>query len=196
MKKMMNKNKLFTILLILVIITIIIGIFYLTIIDNESKLLIINNIKNYFKNIKTIPNTNDIIFKTIFSNLSLIIIIWLLGISILGLPIIIILFLFKIFQTTFTFTSIIYTYKYKGIILSLIYIIPHIINIFILLILTYYALNFGIMIYKIIFKKKEYNKNIIVNRYIKILIFTISTILITSIIEVYIIPKIIYTLYF
>ena len=196
MKKIMNKNKLFTILLILVIITIIIGIFYLTIIDNESKLLIINNIKNYFKNIKTIPNTNDIIFKTIFSNLSLIIIIWLLGISILGLPIIIILFLFKIFQTTFTFTSIIYTYKYKGIILSLIYIIPHIITIFILLILTYYSLNFGIMIYKIIFKKKEYNKNIIVNRYIKILIFTISTILITSIIEVYIIPKIIYTLYF
>ena len=78
----------------------------------------------------------------------------------------------------------------KRVILTLIYIIPHIMNLFITILLSYYSIHFSIMLFNLLFRKQEYSKKRIVNRYIKILIFSTIAYITSSVIEVYVVPKI------
>ena len=77
------------------------------------------------------------------SNTIYIVLIWLLGISILGIPIIIIILILKSFTIGFTISSILYFYKFKGLIIAIIYIIPLLINLFAIIYLSYYAIMFS-----------------------------------------------------
>lgn len=192
-----KQNKTLTILLIILIISLVLGIFYITRLTNSNKNLISKDITNYLNSVeKQNINTTPIYIKTIASNTTTNIIIWLLGISLIGIPITLILFIFKSFSTTFTFTSLIYNYGFKGILLAIIYIIPHIINLFIIFILTYYSLSFSIMLFNYLFRKKEYNRRLIVKRYFKILLISLVITILTTSIEIYLIPYIIKYLYF
>lgn len=195
--KNISKNKTLTILIIITIISALLGIFYLTVLNDTTKEIITTSINNYLNTIKTNEiKYFELLTKSLSSNLILLTIIWLLGISLIGTPIILILLGFKTFSLSFTFTSIIYNFKIKGIILSSIYIIPHLINLFIIFFLSYYSINFSIMLFNNLFRKKDYNKNLIVKRYIKILIISLTIIMISSLIEIFIIPYLIKYLYF
>jgi len=187
------KNKKLTILLLLVLISSLIGLFFITILKETNKEIIINSLDNYLEIIKNNKLTYQ---NSLINNILVILIIWLLGISLIGIPIVLILLMFKTFSITFTYTSIIAIYKFKGILLSSIYIIPHIINLLVMFFLSYYSINFSIMLFNNLFRKKSYNKNLIVKTYLKILIISLILIIISTIIEIYIIPNIIKFIYF
>lgn len=189
--KNIKENKLFTILLIITILSILLGILFPAILTTDNKELIKTSITDYFtaidnNKIEYIKSLITILSNNIFVTIS----IWLLGISIIGIIIIIIEVFIKGFIVGFSFTSILVTYGIKGILIGIIYTISNILSLLITFLLSYYAISFSIMIYKTIFKKKNYPKEIIVKRYIKIGLLALLSSIVISLIEVFIIPKV------
>lgn len=183
-------NKLLLILLICTIISFILGCLFISIVDNNGRSLIKESINSYFDGIfdgKTnyINGLYTILPRNIFTN----IIIWLVGISIVGIIIVSCLLLFKSFLVGFSLSSIIYTYGFKGILISIIYMISEVINLFIIFLLTYYSISFSILLFNYLFRKKEYNRRIIMKRYIKIFIICLGITILNSLISIFLIPN-------
>ena len=183
-------NKLLLILLICTIISFILGCLFISIVDNNGRSLIKESINSYFDGIfdgKTnyINGLYTILPRNIFTN----IIIWLVGISIIGIIIVSCLLLFKSFLVGFSLSSIIYTYGFKGILISIIYMISEVINLFIIFLLTYYSISFSILLFNYLFRKKEYNRRIIMKRYIKIFIICLGITILNSLISIFLIPN-------
>lgn len=200
MKKKLQKlkiNKLLTLLLILSVVFFLLGFFYITILNNDNKLLIKENTNNYLNAIKsgTLKYETTLI-KTATSNILSNLLIWLLGISLIGIIFIFLIYIFKCFLLSFTFTSIIYNLGLKGLLFAIIYSIPLLINLITCFFLTYYAISFSLMLFNYFFGKKDYNRRVIVKRYIKILIITLVLALLSSIIETFLIPLLIKIIYF
>lgn len=194
MKELINKvkqNKLLFILLLIMILFTILGILFPALINSENKVLIKNSIENFMTSID--KNNIDYIsafISSLTNNIIVTALIWILGISIIGVPIILISIAFKSFLTGFSITSIFITYGIKGTLIAIVYTLPNIINQLESFLLGYYAISFSIMIYKSVFKKETRNWQPIVKRYIKIGIFFIIFSIVVSIIESYLIPKI------
>lgn len=189
MKKNIIKNKKLFRLIIVILISIILGILYIAILSKSNKAMIKENLEIYFSSLNKF-NYSKAITNILITNSLYVVGIWLLGISIIGVPIIIVLLLYKSFTLGFTISSIIYFYKFKGIIISLIYIIPLLINLYLILFLSYYSLTFSNNLNRLLFLKKELNFRNIMRRYIKILIFVLIGIFISSLIEGFVIPNI------
>lgn len=187
--KKISKNKLLLFLIIITIISILLGIFFIAVISNDNQELIKSTINSYFLDI----NENKIqylknLWSILTSNLFLILFIWIMGISIIGIIISLILLIYKSFLIGFSFTSILYTYGFKGVISGIIYIFPEIINLFIVFILTYYSISFSILLFNYLFKKKEYNR-IFVRRYLKLLVISSLIIIFSTLISTFVIPN-------
>ena len=188
-RKIRKSNKLILKLMIISIISVLIGIFYIAILSNSNKVLIKENLETYFESLNKL-NYIKALIKCLTSNMITISSIWLLGISIIGVFLIIIILIIKSFALGFTISSLIYFYKLKGIIISTIYIIPLIINLFVIIILSYYWIIFYKNLNRLLFLKKDVNFKNIMRKYIKILLFSTICIVISSLIEIYIVPNI------
>lgn len=194
MKELFNKlksKKLLTTLLVIIIISFIIGLLFISIISKSNQELIKKTLDNFFIGIKNSElNYQHALISSLTSNLLINFLIWILGISIIGIPVVILILISKSFILGFSISSIIYNYSFKGIPYTIIYIIPHIINLFIILVLGYYSIKFSLMLFNLLFRKKDYSKKIIVKRYIKLLIYSTILFITSSVIEVYIVPNI------
>lgn len=192
MKYLVNKilkRKLLSLMFFIVLISLIFSFIFINILSNDNKDIIRISVNNFMNSIYT----NKIIYKDIFfkgftTNLILYLFIWFLGISIIGIPILLIILFISTFITSFTFFSIIYTFKVYGILLGSIYIIPHLLNFFFYFILIYYSLSFSKTLFNYFFRKKECNRRVLVRRYVKLLLFSFIFIFFTSIIETFFVP--------
>ena len=185
----MKKRKLFSSLLFIFIISFLLGIFFIFFISDNNKVIVKDGIELYFNGLSNLNYTDNFIVGLI-NNIGLALIIWLLGISIFGCFIIFIIYFIKCFVVSFSFSSIIYVYGFKGIILSSIYSICYFINLGILFVLSYYAISFSVLLFKYFFKNKDYNRIIIVKRYFKVFIVCCLCIVLNLIIDSYLIPRI------
>lgn len=200
MDKLKNKikfdKKLLIFSIVIAIIGIISGSILVTILNHNDKILLEQHLNNFLNNIEN--NKLDYIFvlkNNIITNILYIIIIWLLGISIIGLPIIVILYFFKNFILGFSIGSILTCFKLKGIIFSIIYIFPSgIFYLIVLSILTMYSLSFSIKIIYSIIKKTNINFKLIINKYAYILIFSLIITIITSLYDTFAMPNLIKSL--
>ena len=187
-----KKTNLFTICII--ILGIISGSIFLIIISDKDKSLVITRITEFISKI----NTNDInnieaLKNSLIENSIYVLLMFLLSASIVGIIINIFLTYLRGFIAGFTISSFILTYKYKGIIASLIYTFPTIIIKFIItLLISTYSFTFTILLIKSIFNKTN---NILVKKYIKkyflILGICLVLVIITSISEAFLFPSII-----
>lgn len=144
--------------------------------------LIKNNKLNYINTFK-----DSIIFNYLY-----IIIIWTLGVSIIGIPIIFFMFFGKSFTLGFTLSTIIKNYGIKGCLLSLGYVFPHyIINILVFLILTAYSTILSLKMIKSILRKKNIDFKPIMKKYSFILLISLILILLTSLYESFIMPTVV-----
>ncbi len=193
MKKIINKlkdKKQFILIFLICVVAFIIGVLLPSILNEENRKIIETSLNSFFDTIKNNQlKTNELLFKTLTSNIIIDLILWLLGISIIGIPIVIILLSYKSLSLGFTISSIISTYKLNGIIKALIYIVPNTINLFIFFVISYYSISFSLMLFNYLFRKKEYNKKIIVKRYLKLLVISIIILIFSSVIETYVVPK-------
>lgn len=187
-----NKKTLlfFTILLIIGIIA---GSIFMAILSETDKKIVIDYFNNYISNIENNKlNYLESIKNGLFNNLLYIIIIWILGISIIGIPIVTIMFFIKSFTLGFSIASIVFNYKLKGCLLNFINIFPHqMIYFLIYMLITTYSIFFSLKMINSIINKKNMDFKIMMNKYVKILIISVIAITIGIIIETFITPLLI-----
>lgn len=189
MKKVhMPKNKLLVKLLFISVISILLGIFYMAIISKQNKESVEESLKLFFQSINKL-NYQKAIVNCFSSNIFYLLAIWLLGISIIGIPFILLILILKSFILGFSISSILYFYKLKGILIALIYIIPLVLNLLTILFLGYYAIIFSKNLIRLLFLKKEIRFKNIMRRYSKIFLFCLGMIIISSILEIYVVPS-------
>ena len=146
-----NNKKILMSLVVLLVIAITAGSLFLTILSKTDQQLVTQYIS-------TLKNS-------IWNNVGYVVFIWLLGISIIGLPIVLFFFFSKIFVLGFSIGSFVLTYRFKGLLYATIYIIPFsIINIGVYILLALYAIKMSNNLIYSIFKKKEINVKKIINR--------------------------------
>lgn len=184
----MPKNKLLVKLLFISVISILLGIFYMAIISKQNKESVEESLKLFFQSINKL-NYQKAIVNCFSSNIFYLLAIWLLGISIIGIPFILLILILKSFILGFSISSILYFYKLKGILIALIYIIPLILNLLTILFLGYYAIIFSKNLIRLLFLKKEIRFKNIMRRYSKIFLFCLGMIIISSILEIYVVPS-------
>ena len=178
-------------LIIIIIIGIIVGILFSNILSTEDNKLVTNKITEYFNNLKNDVPINYLknLLSSLKNNLLYIGIIWILGLSVIGLLFNNFILFFKSFVLGFSIGSIINIYLYNGLILSFLYVFPSlIINIIVLLIMTYFANDFSMKLFNLLFRKKEIKFSLIIKRYSKILLCLSIILIISSLIETFIMP--------
>lgn len=190
MLKFIKNNKLLFILIVLTLISLISGILFNTLIDASTKKDITNNINSLITNYNSQSNLIKSFIPTFTSSLFLDLLIWIFGISIIGCIIVLFLFLFKVFIFGFEFVSLLVNLNLGRIIFILIYMLPSLFNLVIYFILTLFSISYSISLFKILFLKKNYNLSNITKKYVKILGVSLLFSFLSSIIEVFIIPKI------
>lgn len=184
-----KQKKLYRIIITLMIFGIISGILFIFFISKESKTKALVSTKNFFDlmNTSTGVNYGKSLLNTLVNNIGYVLLIWLLGISIIGLPITIVLAFMKSFIVGFSISSIISCYKAKGILGAFLYVFPHqIIILFIYLLLSFYSISFSIKLFKSLFLKQTINFRVVMQKYIKILLISLIGIIIVSLYEVFI----------
>lgn len=184
-----KQKKLYYFLIGLIIVGMLSGILFWFIISNEDKLLVTTDLTNFFNCIKDGNNINygASLLNSCITNLLYVILIWLLGISIIGLPIILIMLSIKSFIVGFSISSIIAIYGLKGAIGALVYVFPHQITFLLLLILLgFYATSFCIKLFKYLFLKQIINFKDAMRKYLKILIISSIAAVLISLFETFI----------
>lgn len=184
-----KKINLFVIFVILL--GIISGSIFLMVLSENDKTLVINQITTFISNINTNNISNLDAFKNaIYENFIFIILIWILGMSIIGIIINIFLVYMKGFIIGFSLSSFFLVYKYKGLLAGLIYAFPtSIINIIITTIVGVYSILFTIYLWKSIFLKEHTNSlSKFLKKYLLILIICLVLALISSLCEAYLVP--------
>ena len=194
----LKKIKALYFLIGLSIIAFIFGIFFTTILSNKDVSIVKDYITTFISNIHDNHlNFFNILKETWLTNMVLIIIIWLLGISVIGIPVVIFFYFFKIFSLGFALSSFVLTYKTKGIIFSFLYLFPNeIIKYFAYTLIVVNSIKISKKIIQSIIKKESINFNNLLKKYSKILLITVIILSISTLYETFVIPFIFNKLYF
>lgn len=198
MKKQMDKLKNKTIsnkktivfLVGLFLIGLIAGSIFITIISKSDQALV----KEYIKEFVNKADKNKLNYLEALKNASLsnglfIVIVWLLGFSIIGIPIVIFMYFSKAFILGFSLSSFILQYKFKGLLLALIYFFPHhVVNILAYTLIMIYSLKISFILINSIIKKKTISFKAIMNRYLIVFAVSIGMVIVASLYECFVVP--------
>ena len=191
--KLREQKKIYIFLIIVMIIGMLLGIIYAIILNKSDHALVTTSLDSFFTSIKN----NDIDYKSalinsLIGNISFVTFIFLLGISIIGIPIIIFSLATSSFIFGFSLSSIIYTYHLNGILKSITYLFPHqLITLLMSLFLGFYALYFGIKLFKYLFRGVDINLRGSMKRYIQVYVTVLLIFIGCSFIEVFLSPALI-----
>lgn len=170
------------------------GAVFGNIISVNDKTLVIDKIKLFISNINSDSINGIEVFKNGISvNMLYLGIIWIMGMTFVGVVLNVVILFIKSFILGFSLASFIMVYSYKGLILSLIYLLfGQILNILVIVMVTIYGIMFSSKLNLIIFKNKQDN-NILkfFRNYVFILIIAIIVSIISSISEAFLLPAII-----
>lgn len=154
----------------------------------------LNEIKTSLESFFTMTKQNQLqpiqaFFQTFGANISFAIAIWILGISVIGAPLMIVLFFMKAFTLGFTIASLIKIYHMKGLLYSFIYVFPHqVINLLVFTFFIMFSMSLSITLFQALIKKKTVDFSKIMNRYLFVLVFTVVILIITALLEIYLMP--------
>lgn len=188
----MPDKKINTFVLFIILLGIISGAIFLVVLKEVDRSLVIEKINTFFNSINTnnISNTKAAT-DAFIENLIFIVIIWVLGMSIIGIVINIFLIYLKSFMIGFSISSFFLTFKYKGLLAAFIYVFPtSIINILVYLLLGVYSIIFTINLWKIIFiKDRELNMKRFIKKYFLVFAICLVLIIISSLTEGFLVPS-------
>jgi len=191
-KVKIDKN-LLVFLFVLGIVGIIAGSIFVTILNNSDKTLVNEHLNTFLNNIK--DNKADYLFvlkNNLGTNLIYVLLIWLLGISVIGLPIILIMFFSKVFILGFSIGSIMSCYGVKGTLFALAYVFPgQVLSVIGISLITMYAISFSFKLIYAILKKKTIDFKILINKYFKIFIIILLLIVIMNLYDTFVMPNIV-----
>ncbi len=185
MKKLIN-DKIIKIASILLILGIISGIVFLLITSSLDKMIIKDEINSYINGFNSKVSINS--FLTSFKyNIIYFIIITISGIFYLFSPLIIFVNYYKGLQIGFLMSSIILTFKSKGILLMLVSLFPHIIFMSIsIIIYSSIMLNISYKLMKATYNEESINLKIFVKKVLLLFLIGIVISLIGTLLEVFV----------
>lgn len=188
--KVTNKKKMLTFLLGILLIGILAGSLFIVMLNSSDKTLIKDYLEQFTSSVENHKlNYVQALISSLGTNLFFVIIIWLLGISVIGLPIMIFFYFSKAFILGFSVSSIIYQYKLKGCLLAFFYIFPHhIVNLLLYTFLMVYSTRLSLHISKMLLAKKTLDFKRIMARYSMVLLISVIGVVITSLFEVFVMP--------
>ena len=181
-------------IIIILFLGVISGAIFSNIIDLNDQKIVLEKITLFITNINNNTLNNIHALKnSIITNISYLLIIWILGMTIIGIIINIFILYLKGFIFGFSLASFILTYSYKGIILSILYtLFGQLLNIITISMLTIYSIMFTSNLLKQIIKSK-YNLNLPKHfkNYTLIFLITIIITIISSLSETFLFPTLI-----
>lgn len=177
----------------IIIFGVIAGAIFSNIVGINDRNLVIEKIKIFIENVNLNKIDNIIAFKNSISiNCLYLFIIWIFGMTIIGILFNIFLLFIKGFVVGFSLASFILTYGYKGIILSILYLtFGQLINIFVVMIGCIYSIMFTVKLFRLIFKGNSDNFRVFLKNYFLILIILLVISLISSLSESFLLPALI-----
>lgn len=184
-----NKN-LFIFLIVLVMIGISSGSVFVTFLNGNDKVMVNNYLNDFLNSINLSKlNYSVSLVNTLIFTLGFAIMIWIFGISIVGFLFILIMLFVKSFSLGFSLGSIIINFKFKGILLSFLYIVPHhVINMMVYILLSSYALILSYKLFNSFVKKTTFDFKNIFRKYCFVLLFSLIILFLSSLYEVYCVP--------
>ncbi len=177
---------------IIFLVGVVLGSLFINFITNDDKKLLIEQVSTFFSNVKKL--TSDIFgfesfLSILFNNLLVLSIIFVLGISMIGIPIVIFILFFKGFMLGTTISTIILKYSIKGIIGIILYIFPVcILSICVYLFMCFYAIYASIKFLRAFLKKDTLNFKQFLGKYLLSFIVSITLILLLSLLDAYLTP--------
>lgn len=185
MKKLIN-DKIIKIASILLILGILSGVVFLLITSSLDKMIIKDEINSYINGFNSKVSINS--FLTSFKyNIIYFIIITISGIFYLFSPLIIFVNYYKGLQIGFLMSSIILTFKTKGILLMLVSLFPHIIFMsFSIIIYSSIMLNISYKLMKATYNEESINLKIFVKKVLLLFLIGIVISLVGTLLEVFV----------
>lgn len=189
-KKIHTNKRMLVFLFTLLFMAVLFGSFFATKLSTNDLEEIKSSLDTFFSMTKQNKlNPLPAFFQSFGANIMFTIAIWILGISVIGAPLMIVLFFMKAFTLGFTIASMIKIYRLKGLLYSLIYIFPHqVINLLAFIFFIMFSMSLSITLFQALLKKKTVDFSKVMNRYVFILAITISILIITSLLEIYLMP--------
>ncbi|MHC6179463.1 stage II sporulation protein M [Clostridium sp. JNZ X4-2] len=149
-KHIKNNFWLYVISLLCLFTGIVLGIYSVRYMGGFEKSDLVNYLKNFTTTIDSgSVNYKSILFQTLKNNIPVILAIWFLGLTMIGIPIILVIDIVKGFTIGFSMSFIISQMGIKGIWISLLGILPqNIIYIPCIILSSVFAMEFSLMIFK------------------------------------------------
>lgn len=187
-----NKN-LFVFLVVIIAVGIAAGSIFVTVLNADDKAMVNEYLSSFLSSLNgNNLNYSGTLINTLIFTIGMAVLIWLLGISVIGFALILLFLFIKAFSLGFLIASIIINFNFKGVLMALAYVVPHhIINMMIYLLISSYALVLSYKLISSFTKKKNFDFKNIFNRYLFILLFSVVVLLISVLYEVYLAPKLI-----
>lgn len=189
MDKLFNVDKkTLVFLLIISFIGLLTGSIFMTVLDGTDKSLVSDTLNNFINNIEPADYINDFIPNLIMNTVS-VLFIWVLGISIIGIPIVIVFLFIKSFILSFSLASFIANFKLKGVLLGIIYNFPHnFISLVLFIYLGVYSIRLSMLVLNSVIKRKSIDFKTIMNRYLLVLIVALVVSIVLALIEIFVVP--------
>ena len=189
LKRLFNVDRrVFVFLLGIVIIGVFFGSILPLFLSADDKTLVSDYLISFIDSIDSF-NVFYFLKNGFINNFLFLILIWVLGVSIIGVAFVVVLFFYKCFVFGFSLSSIISNYGFKGILFSFSYVFPHqVLNLFIFLIMTSYSLLFSLKFLGYIFKRNDFNIRVSFRRYLYLLFWFSIFIVFSILYEVFINP--------
>ena len=191
-KEIILKKKVILIgVFIVLVLGLLFGSIYITILSNNDKKDLLENVSLYFNNYKSISFQDklNIVKESFIKNIIYFLLIWVLGVSIIGFPVILIMIFYKSFLLGFSISSIFAKYRVGGVYRILLYVFPSkIILLLLAVFLGVFSINLSNKLANSLVKKNSFNFNAYMGKYFLLLLICILACTITSLIDAFIIP--------
>lgn len=189
-RKMKRNKKSLLFLLIIVSVGFLAGAFFIAMIGKTDQEMIGSYLDNYVQAFQTQKmNYGQVFLNALLSHLLALSAIFLLGISVLGVPFSLCITFGKGFLLGFSVTSIFYHYKLKGILMVLAYLFPQqIIYMLVLLFASIYAVRMSFAVGHAVLHKETINFKDRIGQYSKVFFICSIAILISALLETCLTP--------
>ena len=197
MKKIINylkeelkkENNLIILILAIFIIGLVVGSLFVNFITKDDKTLLINQVETYFSSVKSLDKKVfgiNAFTPNLINNELQIFLIFALGLSILGIPVVILIMFFKGFMLGVTLATFILKYQLLGVLPSLLYIFPcFIIYIIIYTLISFFAVSTSLKFLKAIIKKDNLSFKKFLGKYLLCFLICLVLIIINTLLDAF-----------
>ena len=174
------------------IIGLVVGSLFVNFITKDDKTLLINQVETYFSSVKSLDKKVfgiNAFTPNLINNELQIFLIFALGLSILGIPVVILIMFFKGFMLGVTLATFILKYQLLGVLSSLLYIFPcFIIYIIIYTLISFFAVSTSLKFLKAIIKKDNLSFKKFLGKYLLCFLICLVLIIINTLLDAFLTP--------